>query len=169
MISEYKKRFGNTWLWVCGIAFTSLGLLAATKGAIHQDKERSMDQIETLLSRDSRTRDQAVDSILRDRSAVINELIPLIDPANSEKYSDETRCASAYLLGEFRAVEAVSVLSKALADEPGRKVGSDISRYDAPVWTALVKIGRPAVPEGSPSSLIPRVTLAPEPMAKAYT
>ena len=70
---------------------------------------------------------------------------PLIDPANSEEYSDETRCASAYLLGEFRAVEAVSVLSKALADEPGRDI-TDISRYDVPVGTALVKIGRPAVP-----------------------
>jgi hypothetical protein len=104
----------RSYLCICILlgGFFVLGV----KGAVRQDEQKSMDQIEALLSRDFRTRDRAVDSILRDRSAVINELIPLIDPANSEKYSDETRCASAYLLGEFRAVEAVPVLSKALAE-----------------------------------------------------
>ncbi|MCH7559628.1 MAG: hypothetical protein IIB56_19555 [Planctomycetes bacterium] len=146
MISEYEKQFGNKWLWACGIALTSIVLFAVTKGAVQQDKKKSMDQIEGLLSQDSRTRDQAVDSISQDRSAIINELIPLIDPANSEKYNDGTRCIAAFLLGKFRAVEAVSVLSQALANEPEQIAISDISRYDAPVWIALVRIGRPAVP-----------------------
>ncbi|NQT11737.1 MAG: hypothetical protein HQ582_03245 [Planctomycetes bacterium] len=76
----------------------------------------------------------------------MEQLIPLIDPANAKEYSDETRCAAAYLLGKLRAVEAIPVLSRALADEPGRKMRHGISRYDAPVWSALVRIGRPAVP-----------------------
>lgn len=53
---------------------------------------------------------------------------------------------AAFILGNFREIEAVSVLSKALANEPEQIEISDISRYDAPVWTALVRIGRPAVP-----------------------
>lgn len=73
-------------------------------------------------------------------------MIPLIDPINAKKYNDQTRCAAAYLLGMLRATEAVSVLSRALTNEPGRIVAFDISRYDAPVWTALVRIGRPTVP-----------------------
>jgi HEAT repeat protein len=73
-------------------------------------------------------------------------MIPLIDPDNTKKYSDQSRCAAAYLLGMLRATEAVPVLSRALANEPGRKLIFDISRYDVPVWTALVRIGRPAVP-----------------------
>lgn len=146
MISEYKKHFGNKWLWACSIALTSIVLLAVTKGAIQLDKKKPMGHIEALLSQDSRIRDQVVDSILQDRSAIISELIPLIDPANSEKYNNGTRGVAAFLLGKFRAVEAVSVLSKALANEPEQREISDISRYDAPVWTALVRIGRPAVP-----------------------
>ena len=102
--------------------------------------------IDDLLSEQTRIRDHSVDAILRDRKSVIRGLIPLIDPANREKYSDETRCAAAYLLGELRAVEAVPVLSNALADPPGPKEFSDGSRYDVPVFSALVKIGRPAVP-----------------------
>jgi HEAT repeat protein len=77
---------------------------------------------------------------------IVNELIPLIDPANSEKYNNGTRVAAAFLLGKFRAVEAVPVLARALANEPEQGEKPDISRYDAPVWTALVRIGRPAVP-----------------------
>ena len=116
------------------------------KGNKRSEEKEPMGQINGLLSQDSRIRDQAVDSILQDRRSIINKLIPLIDPANTKKYSDQTRCAAAYLLGMLRANEAVPVLSRALENEPGRKLIFDISRYDVPVWTALVRIGRPAVP-----------------------
>jgi HEAT repeat protein len=76
----------------------------------------------------------------------VKVLISFVDPVNAKKYSDETRCASAYLLGEFRAIEAVPVLSQDLVDEPGPKNTLRTDRYTAPVWTALVRIGRPAVP-----------------------
>jgi hypothetical protein len=146
MISKQKKIKKN-WLMACGITVALIVLLGTTKGTVQQDKKKEpVGQIAGLLSQDSRIRDQAVDSVLQDRRSIINKLIPLIDPANDMKYSDETRCAAAYLLGMLRATEAVAVLSRALADGPGRKVGKDISRYDVPVWTALVKIGRPAVP-----------------------
>jgi hypothetical protein len=146
MISKYKKHFGNKWLWACSIALTSIMLFAVTKGAIQQDKTKPMGHIEALLSQDSRTRYQAVDFILQERSAIIHELIFLVDPANAKQYNDGTRVAAAFLLGKFRAIEAVPVLSKALANEPEQGEKFDISRYDAPVWSALVRIGRPAVP-----------------------
>jgi HEAT repeat protein len=120
---------------------------ATVTTAPQSDEEKTMIPIDDLLSEQPRTRDRAVDATLRDRKSVIEQLIPLIDPVNTKKYSDETRCAAAYLLGKLRAVEAVPVLSKALADPPGPKVFSDSSRYDAPVLAALAKIGRPAVPE----------------------
>ena len=68
-------------------------------------------------------------------------LISLFDPANSNQYNGGTRCMAAFLLGKFRAVEAVPVLSQALVDEPGPKVTLRIDGYAAPVWTALVRIG----------------------------
>ena len=118
---------------------------AAATNSKPGQQEISM-QIERLRSEERRTRDRAVDAILQDRLGTVEKLIPLIDPDNATQYSDQTRCAAAYLLGKLRAVEAVPVLSRALADEPGPKKRADISRYDAPVWTALVRIGRPAVP-----------------------
>lgn len=144
---EFGKKLNKKWLAGCVITVTLMILLTATKGEDKENENKQLlGQINGLLSQDSRIRDQAVDSILQDRRAIVNKLIPLIDPANTKKYSDQTRCAAAYLLGMLRATEAVPVLSRALANEPGRKIISDISRYDVPVWTALVRIGRPAVP-----------------------
>jgi len=145
MISKQKKIKKN-WLMGCMICITFFLFLPAMKGNKRSEEKEPMGQINGLLSQDSRILDQAVDSILQDRRSIVNKLIPLIDPANTKKYSDQTRCAAAYLLGMLRATEAVPVLSQALANEPGRKYISDISRYDVPVWTALVRIGRPAVP-----------------------
>lgn len=147
MVSEQKTHFGRKWwgVWAAGVSL--LLVLGAITVSEQQDvKEGPIGQIRGLLSEDSRTRDRTVDSILEDRRAIVDKLIPLIDPANAKKYSDQTRCAAAYLLGMLRANEAVPVLSRALAKEPGRILACDISRYDAPVWTALVTIGRPAVP-----------------------
>jgi hypothetical protein len=144
MISRCEKYFGNKWL--CSMALVSIVLFTVTKGAMQQDKKKPMGHIEALLSQDSRIHHRAVSSILQDRSAIVNELIPLIDPANSEKYNDGTRCMAAFLLGKFRAIEAVPVLSKALVDEPGPNSTLRIDGYAAPVWTALVRIGRPVVP-----------------------
>ena len=148
MRSVIKPDANQVWL-PTGILGTALLFVVAatTTTAPQSDEEKTMIPIDDLLSKQLRTRNQAVDAILRDRKSVVEQLIPLIDPVNTKKYSDETRCAAAYVLGQLRAVEAVPVLSKALADPPGPKVITDISRYDSPVLTALVKIGRPAVPE----------------------
>ncbi len=148
MVCEQKDNSKKKWLAGCFIVLISLALSGVTTGGRQEDDEKGLlgNKIEELLSKDSRVRDRTVDSILQDRLGIVKQLIPLIEPANAQEYSDETRCAAAYLLGEFRAIKAVPVLSRALADEPGRKLISDTSRYDVPVWTALVKIGRPAVP-----------------------
>jgi len=131
----------------CGRAIAAAVVTAVAAATNSKAGEQEVStQIERLRSEEPRTRDTTVDAILQDHSATVEQLIPLIDPANAKEYSDETRCAAAYLLGKLRAVEAIPVLSRALADEPGRKMRHGISRYDAPVWSALVRIGRPAVP-----------------------
>ena len=131
------------------IVAVSVGICALVAAAATESspkQEERLPSIEKLRSEEPPVRDAGVDAILANRVTVVKQLIPLIDPANATRYSDQTRCAGAYVLGELRAEEALPVLSRALADEPGRKMWSRPSRYDAPVWNALVKIGRPAVP-----------------------
>lgn len=147
MRSPTKPAGHRPWVQTAVLVTALLFVVAAAATtAPEPNEEKPMTAIDDLLSEEPRTRDRAVDAVLGDRKSVIEQLVPLIDPANAEKYSDQTRCAAAYLLGELRAIEAVPVLSKALEDPPGPKLFSDISRYDAPVLGALVKIGRPAVP-----------------------
>jgi hypothetical protein len=102
--------------------------------------------IQDIKSSDERIRDRGVDSILNDRKATIEQLISLVDVEKAEKQDEKTRIAAVYLLGDLRAVEAVPVLSKALSESLDDGATLDISRYDVPAFTALVKIGRPAVP-----------------------
>ena len=102
--------------------------------------------VKALRSQDRKVRDACVDDLLGRRAALIRRLSRLIDPGYAGQYRDETRCAAAYLLGELRAVEAVPVLARALADEPGPIVSSKFDDHDMmPVTTALYKIGLPAV------------------------
>jgi hypothetical protein len=139
--------------------------LGTVKAEVQRPESKRLDPAKSLLSQDARIRDRAVDSMWQDRQAIIDDLIALVDPDNADKYTDQTRCAAAYLLGMFRSVKAVPVLSRALADEPGRMAASDISRYDAPVWTALVRIGRPSIPamieniETSDHDIVPKKSL----------
>jgi HEAT repeat protein len=102
--------------------------------------------LEKISSKEERVREEAVNAILHDRLTTVQKLISMVDPTNAGKYSEETRSAAAFLLGELRAVEAVPVLSKVLDTDIGPKVFLGYTRYDLPVWNALVKIGRPAVP-----------------------
>lgn len=118
MISGYKERFHSKWLMGCAITIILIVLLGATKGTAQQDeKKEPVGQIGRMLSQEAQIRKQAVDSMLQDRCEIVKRLISLVDPANAKKYSNETRCVSAYLLGEFRATEAVPVLSQALVNE----------------------------------------------------
>jgi HEAT repeat protein len=142
---RFFQRFCVHAAIILGVGVVIIAMTTIAQSDSKQEKPLS--SLEELESKEPRTRDLAVDKILQDRKAMIQNLIPLIDPTNANKYSDETRSASAYLLGEFRAVEAISVLSRALVNEPGPKVIYRTTRYGAPVWSALVKIGRPAVPE----------------------
>jgi HEAT repeat protein len=123
-----------------------IGVATTPTSGSGPEQEKSMKAFKDLISQDSQTRDRAVDAILDDRNSVIEKLIPLVDPANSKRFNDETRSVAAYLLGELRAVEAVPVLSKALADPPRDQDLARLSRYGMAIFEALVKIGRPAVP-----------------------
>jgi len=106
------------------------------------------DIIREITSNQEKEREGAVRFILDRRKELIKSLIPIIDPVNSKNYKDESRAVAAYVLGEIRAVEAVPVLSTALADEPFSDVvfRKGINPYYASVVNALVKIGRPSVP-----------------------
>lgn len=110
------------------------------------EEKENMSLVANLQSKKAFMRNQAVDAFLKDRKNSINDLIALVAQTGGKKYSDETRSAAAYLLGEMRAPEAVPALSRALANPLGPDFRLDVSRYDAPIFTALVKIGRPAVP-----------------------
>lgn len=141
-----KVQLNASVMGIIVLTVTILLLGLAGGSSSNEQEERVMEHIKKILSKDVRTRNQGVDEILQDRKITIEKLIPLIDPTNATKYSDETRCAAAFVLGELRAIEAVPVLSMALANEPGPKIKDDISRFDVPVCTALVKIGRPSIP-----------------------
>jgi HEAT repeat protein len=104
------------------------------------------DNLKNISSKEEKIREEAVDAVLHDRLTTVQKLISMVDPKNAGKYSDKTRSAAAFLLGEMRAEEAVPVLSKVLDADIGPKVILEYSRYELPVLTALVKIGRPAVP-----------------------
>jgi hypothetical protein len=146
-----KRAQNAVWsgVWGVALAVAVVLLLLGTRrasSAASTEKGWVTEYVNMLSAEDGRKVNQAVDGILHDRKLLVDELIGLIDPANATEYRDETRCAAAFLLGELRAVEAVPVLSRALADEPGPEFNDRMSRFTAPVWTALVKIGRPSVP-----------------------
>ena len=90
--------------------------------------------------------DAAAGGILADQKRLVDGLIEIVDPANKAQYAERTRGVAAYLLGELRAEKAAPVLCKALANEPGDFFMAN-GNHTSPVWTALVRIGRPAVPE----------------------
>jgi len=163
MFAKISKKVNCRRLWVLVVAICAVAgvpLLRATseQPAAAQIQER----IEALLSDESRVRDETVWAIMGDREDTVRKLIDLVDPANAEKYSDETRSAAAFLLGEFRAREAVPVLSKALRNPPGSWFSSDISPYSQSIFGALAKIGRPAMiknVEGSDDELLRKRSL----------
>lgn len=146
MYSTTTPEGKKVWLRTWAMAMVPLLAVIAAAAPVPHTQKKGMIPLDDLRSEQARTRDRAVDSILRDRRAVIEQLIPLIDPANVKKYSKETRIAAAYALGELRAVEAVPVLSKTLAEPLGWEDNIHADRYLCPVFEALVKIGQPAVP-----------------------
>jgi HEAT repeat protein len=138
---------------VAGILFSASGAGVVVMGLwvpvalsrSPRDKETPMPHIEGLISPSDPVRNHAVGAIRRERKAVVEGLIQLIDPENAKTFAMKTRCEAAFLLGEFRAPEAAPVLVKALPDDPWDPV-PDISHYHHPVEEALLKIGRPAAP-----------------------
>jgi HEAT repeat protein len=96
----------------------------------------------------SAEREAEVQALLDDRKRTIEQLCEIVDQKNAGKHEPVERAAAAYVLGEMRAPEAVGALNSALADDPvQRDWFGDRSPYDSAVTAALVRIGRPAVPE----------------------
>lgn len=100
-----------------------------------------------LESEKKAVRDAAVEDISNYRSSVISMLISVVDEANAGKASRESRNAAARLLGRFRAPEAIPVLSRALATLDATRLSPDIDPSDDAVFSALVAIGRPVMPQ----------------------
>ena len=110
--------------------------------------------IANLDSKNARTRDEAVLTILEDRKKTVTELVKILSQSNGKEHSDGTRAVAAFLLGEMRSKEAVPALSKAFKNPPkapgfmreSPRSGYALNPYDEPIFTALVRIGRPVVP-----------------------
>jgi len=136
---------GKRVVFVGAIVVAALisGDVLRTEAAGEKAAETEMDK---LCSTDARVRDEGVAAVLAGRKATIARLIALFDPDRTPPQSPETRAVAAYLLGEYRAVEAVPVLARSFALDAGPRFDFSGSRYGAPVWTALVKIGPPAAP-----------------------
>ena len=118
-------------------------------------EENNLEELISKIVASKKTeREEAERIILEHRKKLIKALIPVIDAKNAGKYSEEARAVAIYVAGELRASEAVPALSSALANEPmqdeaGRpKKGiNSTSRYFGCVPVALIRIGRPCVPQ----------------------
>lgn len=113
------------------------------------DAKPSPNTLGNLRSPTTEAVDRAIDAALDAHKRQVEMLLPIVDPDNAAQYSDRTRAAAAFLLGEWRVPEAAPALAQSLARglQPVlRPWNFRINRLDAPYWTALVKIGRPAVP-----------------------
>lgn len=148
MIAIIRAVLNRSTVLIVMASLTAVALaLSVAMGDNSKNEEKeNMSLIGKLQSKNASMRDKGVDAFLKDRKNSINDLVALVAQTGDKKYSDETRSAAAYLLGELRAAEAVPALSKASANPLGPMDSAGISRYDAPIFTALVKIGRPAVP-----------------------
>jgi HEAT repeat protein len=101
---------------------------------------------EMLEAKNRRVQNKAIKTILDDRLRMVNMLIEIVDQANVGKSPEDAGKAAAYLLGKLRAPEAVPVLSRALVRIDPNLVAVSMDVLVDAEWTALVEIGRPAVP-----------------------
>jgi hypothetical protein len=100
-----------------------------------------------LRAPDRDTRERGTRDLTSLRQSLIEALLQVIDPRNVADHGEDERIRAAYLLGEYRAAEAVPMLVELLQKgEWGPSVITDLSPYDAPLGRALRKIGLPAVP-----------------------
>jgi len=140
-------------LLIVGLSVASVVLAQAQNQPASQEAggpmfvDRISEGLGRMQSPDADTREAGVRSLENLRKDVVGSLIKIVDPENIKEFSEESRIRAAYLLGEYRAPEAAPVLSKALVKgELGPTSHFDISPYDSPILTALVKIGPPSVP-----------------------
>jgi HEAT repeat protein len=101
---------------------------------------------EMLEAKDRRVQKKAIEQILDDRLRTVNMLIEIVDQANAGRRPANAGRAAAYLLGRLRAPEAVPVLSRALTNVDPNFAVLHTDIFTDAEWTALVEIGRPAVP-----------------------
>ncbi len=116
---------------------------------IGQPKEPA---IKRLLSNDASTREEAKQELLTARTDLISQLISIVDSEQNHQTRRESVRATMFILGEMRAMQAVSVLVKyvAFADErtvrtawTDRLGSRPLSQM--PAVQALVKIGEPCL------------------------
>jgi len=102
-----------------------------------------------IVSADPAKRLKAMRASLAERRELVAALCRIVP--KSAGHSGKSRAMAAYILGEWRAKEAVHVLSSAVGDRlfPGRVIGDLPPAYESShvVLGALVKIGLSSVPE----------------------
>jgi hypothetical protein len=146
-MSRFRRGVG-AWCATGAICLAAAALAVSILGAEDERRVRDvLNNVSTLLDTpDDVSRD--VHAIFAQREAICQRCLQIIDPRNKQEYADTQRAAAAFLLGEFRAIEAVPFLVAMLRDEVKTKptVFWDPSPFDVPARVALGKLGRDALP-----------------------
>jgi HEAT repeat protein len=142
-MSCFNRRVG-AW---CATAAVCLAA-ALTVSILKADSERRvrdvLNSVSTLLDTpDEVSRD--VSAIFAQREAIIQRCLQVVDPTSKDAYGEKQRAAAAFLLGEFRAIEAVPSLMAMLPYDV-KASDWDPTPYDHAAYTSLAKIGRDALP-----------------------
>lgn len=133
---------------LCCSIMLACAVLGRLRGA-GQDEHMTAEQLARLIqSEKEEDHDKAILYLCNERQCLFGHLHAIIRPANADKFSNRSRLAASYLLGMMRDPRSAAVLSKALTNPPKRRdMAGDIGWYDSSVTDALIRIGRPAVPE----------------------
>jgi HEAT repeat protein len=146
-MSCFNRRVG-AWCATGALCLAAGTLTVSILRAEGERRERDvLNNVSTLLDTPEDVH-RDVYAIFAQREAMVQRCLQIIDPQNKQEYADKQRAAAAFLLGEFRAIEAVPFLLAMLREEVKTRptVFWDPSPFDFPARVALGKLGRDALP-----------------------
>jgi len=138
----------RVWQFVCLVLMMTVIALHSRSPA-KQEEGMTVEQLLALVrSASEEDHDRATERFWEERRRLLRELCDIVDPKNADKHSNDSRLAACLLLGETRAPEATRTLALALENPPRIPASRhDLSWRDWGLLDALIRIGRPAVPE----------------------
>lgn len=132
------------YLGIC-VILVSIGALAFAGMNMDKQTEGNKERIAQMGSLDEKARMELLGELSKERSDVQSNLIYQLDNSRSK----EVKFAAAFLLGFYRMEKSVYHLSRHITLENERVIASSkLPLWDRyPVVEALIRIGKPAVPE----------------------